>query len=636
MAGSTTDDGAAAIAQPVPATAPLMRGLDFLRQPPPRRETPEAVPALAVSSPAVPLPFSDLLPDIDAEPLLASTPAASPSSPITSAGIPSPPLSVAAIPALPSRLPAGRYTQSTIRFARTRVPHIRLETSRPAADATPSATQEAGTSASASDPTPSTGSHSRLIPDPDALLAELKAKAEEQWVRKFPWLLIDQRPDGRPCMKCRLCMAHAPPKWQYGKYGNGGVDIQKQTMVKHSQSKKHEAAEDRQKQLDGLNAAQPSIVDFNDNQGADARLRQLMIVVLWICKSDASIAMFVSLVRLLYDLRTPHIPEKSPGSYQSEYGFKQITEALVVYLRAQQMKHIQQSPFVGIQLDESTDRRRGKHMIVYLTFLKNAKVVTEFFGHLTVERCDATSLLTLLLDHLEATAVDLNKISGISTDGASVMTGANRGLVAQLRARVPHLVPCHCIAHREALAAKDAANDCPDLEIVDKVVRSLADILGRSIVVDITKVAQLVENTCSILRSRYVEYGVNFGEDSKLLTEFLEEHGPKNKRMVTVEGIDGAGNPTAHTFKLHEKALSGQKSEGDMESCISLVTLFVQAIIRNLESRMESLNSLRGSKLFFPDAYPDSELIGARRKGSCLDSRACSTVITRIRHSTTA
>ncbi|GJP45287.1 hypothetical protein CLOM_g4691 [Closterium sp. NIES-68] len=314
-------------------------------------------------------------------------------------------------------------------------------------------------------------------------------------------------------------------------------------MVKHSQSKKHEAAEDRQKQLDGLNAAQPSIADFNDNQGADARLRQLMIVVLWICKSDASIAMFVSLVRLLYDLRTPHIPEKSPGSYQSEYGFKQITEALVVYLRAQQMKHIQQSPFVGIQLDESTDRRRGKHMIVYLTFLKNAKVVTEFFGHLTVERCDATSLLTLLLDHLEATAVDLNKISGISTDGASV---------------------------------------------------------------DITKVAQLVENTCSILRSRYVEYGVNFGEDSKLLTEFLEEHGPKNKRMVTVEGIDGAGNPTAHTFKLHEKALSGQKSEGDMESCISLVTLFVQAIIRNLESRMESLNSLRGSKLFFPDAYPDS------------------------------
>ncbi|GJP61205.1 hypothetical protein CLOP_g18394 [Closterium sp. NIES-67] len=269
-------------------------------------------------------------------------------------------------------------------------------------------------------------------------------------------------------------------------------------MVKHSQSKKHEAAEDRQKQLDGLNAAQPSIADFNDNQGADARLRQLMIVVLWICKSDASIAMFVSLVRLLYDLRTPHIPEKSPGSYQSEYGFKQITEALVVYLRAQQMKHIQQSPFVGIQLDESTDRRRGKHMIVYLTFLKNAKVV------------------------------------------------------------------------------------------------------------DITKVAQLVENTCSILRSRYVEYGVNFGEDSKLLTEFLEEHGPKNKRMVTVEGIDGAGNPTAHTFKLHEKALSGQKSEGDMESCISLVTLFVQAIIRNLESRMESLNSLRGSKLFFPDAYPDS------------------------------
>ncbi|CAI7772552.1 unnamed protein product [Closterium sp. NIES-53] len=60
------------------------------------------------------------------------------------------------------------------------------------------------------------------------------------------------------------------------------------------------------------------------------------------------------------------------------------------------------------------------------------------------------------------------------------MVGSQTGLVARLRARIPHLAGFHCIAHREALAAKDAAEAYPDLDIVDHVVRSLAELLGRS------------------------------------------------------------------------------------------------------------------------------------------------------------
>ncbi|CAI7862148.1 unnamed protein product, partial [Closterium sp. NIES-53] len=78
------------------------------------------------------------------------------------------------------------------------------------------------------------------------------------------------------------------------------------------------------------------------------------------------------------------------------------------------------------------------------------------------------------------TGLDIERISGISTDGASVMVGSQTGLVARLRARIPHLARFHCIVHREALAAKDAAEAYPDLDIVDHVVRSLAELLGRS------------------------------------------------------------------------------------------------------------------------------------------------------------
>ncbi|CAI7773502.1 unnamed protein product, partial [Closterium sp. NIES-53] len=130
------------------------------------------------------------------------------------------------------------------------------------------------------------------------------------------------------------------------------------------------------------------------------------------------------------------------------YGFQQMVHNISTYLTRVQMDHILASPFLGIQCNESTDRTRGKHMIVYLTFFKNRQIACEFFTLLTVERCDAGSLFEVLLNHLRSAAVDVSKIVGISTDGASVMTGKENGLVAHLREHVPPLCSCHCIAHR--------------------------------------------------------------------------------------------------------------------------------------------------------------------------------------------
>ncbi|CAI7837561.1 unnamed protein product [Closterium sp. NIES-53] len=119
-------------------------------------------------------------------------------------------------------------------------------------------------------------------------------------------------------------------------------------------------------------------------------------------------------------------------------------------------------------------------MIVYLTFIMDRRVVTEFFTLLTVEKCDAASLFEVLMNHLRSAGVDVSKLVGISTDGASVMTGKDNGLVAWIREHAPHLFSCHCIAHREALAVKDAATSNPDLGMVDKVVRTVAAKLGDS------------------------------------------------------------------------------------------------------------------------------------------------------------
>ncbi|CAI7742771.1 unnamed protein product [Closterium sp. NIES-53] len=119
-------------------------------------------------------------------------------------------------------------------------------------------------------------------------------------------------------------------------------------------------------------------------------------------------------------------------------------------------------------------------MIVYVHFMKEGASVCEFLTLLTVDKCDAASLVDVLLTHLDAVGIDLSKIVGISTDGARVMTGTSNGVVARLRQRNPYLVSCHCIAHREALAAKDAAEKVTEFNIIDQAVRNVAEQLSRS------------------------------------------------------------------------------------------------------------------------------------------------------------
>ncbi|CAI7788425.1 unnamed protein product [Closterium sp. NIES-53] len=120
-------------------------------------------------------------------------------------------------------------------------------------------------------------------------------------------------------------------------------------------------------------------------------------------------------------------------------------------------------------------------MIVYATFLRGTVVVTEFFANLSVEKCDAGSLEAVLLTHLAACSLELQRISGMTTDSASVMTGGQTGHCGAITntGAAHSALPLRC---PQALAAKDAAEEFPEFNVVDKVVRAFADILGRSIV----------------------------------------------------------------------------------------------------------------------------------------------------------
>ncbi|GJP68053.1 hypothetical protein CLOP_g24807 [Closterium sp. NIES-67] len=279
----------------------------------------------------------------------------------------------------------------------------------------------------------------------------------------------------------RVCSEHAGDNGKCGRKGKGATDVQSQAFKRHAATNKHKLAMQRQNNLLQAATRQPHIDHHHAAVDVEKeRAMALLDALLFNCQSNEPMEAWVRLVKYLAKRGVHGFPKKAYGSYYSAYGFGEFTQATTTWLGTTQMDHIRARPYLGLSCDESTDRCRGKHLIVYATFVKNGVVVTEFLTLLTVDRADAASLLALLLSYLGAIGIDLNRITGINTDGAAVITGVRNGLVARLRTRIRHLVSCHCIAHREALAAKDAADSLPQFGMVDAFTRWLAEFLGRS------------------------------------------------------------------------------------------------------------------------------------------------------------
>ncbi|CAI7825182.1 unnamed protein product [Closterium sp. NIES-53] len=260
------------------------------------------------------------------------------------------------------------------------------------------------------------------------------------------------------------------------------------------------------------------------------------------------------------------------------------------------------------------------------------------------------------------------------------MMGCKGGLTTRLCVRIPHLVSSYCIAHREALAAKTAAEKIPAFNVIDTVIRTVAEHLGRSgpwhqrfmglqevftstslelqgihavhwlsrgdavlrlvavlpalIVMlkewDATLYALVmsyrfhfllvhaqIKRTTSHIKIRYVDCGDDFGGGvSELLSPFIARHGPGGNREVKVEGIDSDGRPARFKFVLHEDELEEFEGPGTHDGCVEVCTEFAEVIVHQLEHRLGDLNGMSGARLFTPDEYP---LERGERNRRCLE-----------------
>ncbi|CAI5522498.1 unnamed protein product [Closterium sp. Naga37s-1] len=156
------------------------------------------------------------------------------------------------------------------------------------------------------------------------------------------------------------------------------------------------------------------------------------------------------------------------------------------------------------------------------------------------------------------------------------------------------------------------------------LIRFLADVLWelnhlnqrfQQRQIDVTLVAHIVQQTRLRLKTRYSlrDAAGHFGAGEKMqLPEFIKNHQSLEKREMKAEGVDADGTPVSFVYTMHERPLPDHETDGDVTACVELSVKFVQ----ELEWRMRDLHLLEGSKLFRTASYlpDDAKRVEAFRK----------------------
>ena len=126
---------------------------------------------------------------------------------------------------------------------------------------------------------------------------------------------------------------------------------------------------------------------------------------------------------------------------------------------------------------KSTDLTVDKKLVLYsrmldpVSFLPTTKFLTTI--HLSVSDVTGHGIAIEILSYLESKNINIDKLCGFGSNGASVMTGRKTGVTGKLLEHNPAIINIHCMAHRLALCTSQAADKVPYLKEYQQTVTNI-------------------------------------------------------------------------------------------------------------------------------------------------------------------
>ena len=166
-------------------------------------------------------------------------------------------------------------------------------------------------------------------------------------------------------------------------------------------------------------------------------------------------------------------------SHRSQGSVREIYLTLGDTVKQSLLQRARRARCFGMLMDEVTDISVSSQLVSFIQFWdqESKSMLTMFLSSQNVledfASCNSEAITELVKKELADSGLEITKLMGLSTDGASVMVGKSNGVTAKLRQSNDKLLNMHCVCHRLALACTDSCHELKYIKEVVDILRQL-------------------------------------------------------------------------------------------------------------------------------------------------------------------
>lgn len=135
----------------------------------------------------------------------------------------------------------------------------------------------------------------------------------------------------------------------------------------------------------------------------------------------------------------------------------------------------------SVLLDETTDITTTKQLCIVVRYInKNGKVTSRLLQLVELDATDLSSakIYEKFEEVFDKYKIPLSNLTGVASDGASVMVGRQNSFITHLKKKYPHVILLKCICHSANLVASKATAKIP--QAVENLLRQIYSYVSGS------------------------------------------------------------------------------------------------------------------------------------------------------------
>ncbi|VDI37058.1 Hypothetical predicted protein [Mytilus galloprovincialis] len=311
--------------------------------------------------------------------------------------------------------------------------------------------------------------------------SQIFKKFKHSWLNSKNWWLCFVENDGMFCLVCKKHQMKHPQNQRSVFASTPSVRFKIDSLNTHVQSKLHIAALQNEL-LQQVSVFHQEVIKKTEVN--NTVLNQVFSSAYFLMKEFVANKKLLPLLQFIEKIfEVEHLKFFQHRSARSQ---TEIFRTLGDVMKEIMLENVRKSNAFGLMTDEVADISVKENLVTFIQYysFKDEETKTNFLSCKDIlekhNAANAETITGLLLEELESDKLDVSKLTGFSSDGASVMVGKRTGVATRLREKNPCLINIHCVCHKLALSCADSNESISFIKNMEIILRQLWQLFENS------------------------------------------------------------------------------------------------------------------------------------------------------------